>query len=146
MSIFKKLLTIIFILFFSYWAVAPFFQSGFFYVHDNTQVARVFEMHQALRDGMFPVRWVSDLGYGYGYPIFIFYAPFSYYVGGFFNLFTDSLTATKIMMVVGTLLSGVFMYLFAKEFWGKPGGVISALLYLYAPYHAVNIYVRGAVG
>ena len=59
---------------------------GFFPIHDNTQVERVFEMSKSLSSGMFPVRWVSDLGYAYGCPIFKFYAPLSYSVGVFFCL------------------------------------------------------------
>lgn len=134
-------------LFASYWSVAPIFIQGFFAVHDDTQVARVQQMSIALLDGMFPVRWVPDLGYGYGYPIFSFYGPLSYYVGAFFMFFgADALFATKLMMAFGVLLSGVGMYYLAKIFWGKAGGVVAALLYVYAPYHAVNIYVRGAVG
>src|SRR3989338_301809 len=129
-----------------FWAIKPFFVPGFFPMHDDTQVARVFEMGKALKDGVFPVRWVADLGYGYGYPIFNFYAPLAYYVGGFFNILGfDALTATKIMMILGILLSGVFMYLLAREFWGKLGGVVSGLFYVYAPYHALDIYVRGDV-
>lgn len=143
----KNSFSIFMVLALSYWAVRPFFAPGFFSMHDNTQVARVYEMSQALLDGMFPVRWVSDLGYGYGYPIFNFYAPLPYYFGGFFLSFgMDALVSTKAMMILGVLLSSIFMYLLAKEFWGKVGGVVSALFYGYAPYHAVDTYVRGAVG
>jgi len=144
MTIVKKFLSLIILLLLSYWAVAPFFHNGFFPMHDDAQVQRVFEMKQALADGMFPVRWVKDLGYGYGYPIFNFYAPFAYSVGGFINLIGfNALLATKIMMALGIILSGVFMYLLAREFWGEIGGLVSGLLYVYAPYHAVDIYVRG---
>jgi uncharacterized membrane protein len=120
--------------------------SGFFPIHDNTQVQRVFEMTKSLKDGMFPVRWVEDLGFGYGYPIFNFYAPLAYYVGSFINILgLNALSATKLMMGLGIILSGLSMYLLAKEFWGKFGGIISALLYVFIPYHAVDIYVRGDV-
>jgi hypothetical protein len=142
----SKFFPAILVLLLSYWAIKPLLAPGFYPIHDDTQVVRVYEMKTALADGLFPVRWVPDLGYGYGYPIFNFYAPFAYYVGGFLNLVGfDSLMATKGMIVLGTLLAGIAMYLFAKEFWGKIGGSISAMLYVYAPYHAVNIYVRGAV-
>src|SRR3990172_3966639 len=115
-------------------------------MHDDTQVVRVQQMAQALRDGQFPVRWVADLGYGYGYPIFNFYSPLPYYIGGFFNLIGfDALVATKIMFALGILLSGIFMYFLAREFWGEVGGIVSGLFYVYAPYHALDIYVRGAV-
>src|SRR5438105_14238845 len=135
---FNKFLPLLFVLIFSYWAIKPLFISGFFPIHDDTQVARVFEMKKSLADGMFPARWVADLGYGYGYPIFNFYAPLAYYTGGLFAFVFDALIATKLMMVFGILLAGIFMYLFAREFWGEIGGVVSGALYLYAPYHAVD--------
>src|SRR3990167_10206008 len=104
-----KYLMIVLILLLSFWAVSPFFTSGFFPIHDNTQVQRVYEMGKSLSAGMFPVRWVADLGFGYGYPIFNFYAPMSYYFGTFFYLLGfNALLATKIMMVAGILISGVF--------------------------------------
>ncbi len=138
--------SIILILFLSIFAILPLFQSGFFPMHDDTQPARVQQMAQSLRDGMFPVRWVADLGYGYGYPLFNFYAPLAYYFGAFFMLVGFSaLTATKIMMGFSMVFAGISMYLLAKEFWGKLGGSISGILYVYAPYHAVNLYVRGDV-
>lgn len=137
----------VFLLLLSLPAVGPLFHSGFFPMHDDTQVVRVFEMAQALRDGQFPVRWVADLGYGFGYSIFNFYAPLAYYVGAFFSLIGfDYLLATKLMFGLGMILSAVFMYLLAKEFWGKAGGLLAGLFYLYAPYHALDIYVRGAAG
>lgn len=146
MQFLRKFIPVLIVFVLSYFVIKPLFMPGSFPIHDDTQVARVFEMQKALADGMFPVRWVTDLGYGYGYPIFNFYAPFGYYIGGFFNLIgVDALTSTKIMMGLSMVLAGVFMYLFARDFWGRSGGVIAALLYLYAPYHAVNLYVRGDV-
>jgi len=146
MKIAKSLLPIIFVLIFSVFTILPFLKSGFFPIHDDTQVARVYEMAKGLTDGMLPVRWSADLGYGFGYPIFNFYDPLPYYIGGVIELIgLNALLATKIMMVLGVMLAGVSMYLLAKEFWGRPGGVLSALFYMYAPYHALDIYVRGDV-
>ncbi|MBU4098906.1 glycosyltransferase family 39 protein, partial [Patescibacteria group bacterium] len=144
MPFLKKLLPIFIIICLSYFTIRPLFISGFFPIHDDTQVQRVFEMKKSLADGMLPVRWAGDLGYGYGYPIFNFYAPSAYYIGGFLNLIGfDALIATKIMLGLAVVLSGITMYLLAKEFWGRIGGMISGVLYLFAPYHAVNIFVRG---
>ena len=146
-NILKKTLPFFLIVILSYWAVKPLLVDGYFPVHDATQIERVYEMAKALKEGQFPVRWVADLGYGYGYPIFNFYSPLPYYVGAFLNLIGfNLLIATKGMFFLGIILSGFFMYLLAKEFWGKVGGLISALFYIYAPYHALDIYVRGAVG
>lgn len=146
MKYLKQFLPIIFVFFLSLVSIIPFFHSGFFPIHDNTQVQRVFEMTKSLQGGMFPVRWVADLGFGYGYPVFNFYAPFAYYVGSVINILGfNALFSTKLMMALGVLLSGISMYFLAKEIWGKFGGIISALLYVFVPYHAVDIYVRGDV-
>ncbi len=37
------------------------------------------------------------------------------------------------------------MYYLARKFWGPAGAVVSALLYIYAPYRAVDVWVRGAL-
>lgn len=143
----KKIIPVFIFLIFSFFSIRPLFHSGFFPMHDDTQVVRVSQMAKALSDEQFPVRWVADLGYGYGYPIFNFYSPLPYYFGGVLNLFGfDALTATKLMFAFGILLAGFSMYFFAKSVWGEEGGLLSAILYQYAPYHALNIYVRGAVG
>jgi len=146
MNILKRLFPLIFVVALSFWAIKPLLFPGFFPIHDDTQVARVFEMTKSLKDGAFPVRWVSDLGYGLGYPIFNFYAPLSYYFGSMVNLIGfDALMATKIMMGVGIILAGIFMYFFAKVLFGKIGGIVAALFYVYSPYHALDVYVRGDV-
>src|SRR4030065_1747578 len=96
----KRILSLLIVLGISYWAIKPLFNPGYFPMHDDTQVARVFAMGKALKSGMFPVRWVSDLGYGYGYPIFNFYNPFPYYLGGLLNLLiANPLVSTKVIMI-----------------------------------------------
>lgn len=139
--------SILLLLTLSYWTVKPLVGSGYFSMHDDTQVSRVIVMGNAIRNGQFPVRWVSDLGYGYGYPLYNFYGPLPYYVGGgLYAAGIPAVTATKMMMGIGMILSVVFMYLLAGTIFGRLAGILSAVLYLYAPYHAVQLYVRGAVG
>ncbi|MCL5676045.1 MAG: 6-pyruvoyl-tetrahydropterin synthase-related protein [Patescibacteria group bacterium] len=143
----KKIFLVVILLLLSFWTVKPLFHQGFFNVHDNVQVERVYEMGLALKDGQFPVRWVKDLGYGYGYPIFNFYSPLPYYVGGLFTILgMNALLATKLMMGAGILLAAFTIFVLAKRLWGVWGGLLSAVLYVYSPYHALDIYVRGAVG
>ena len=144
MNVLRKLFPFIVILIFSFFAYKPLLNPGFFPIHDDTQVARVYEMTKALKDGMFPVRWSQDLGYGFGYPIFNFYNPFPYYVEGVISLLGfDALFATKLMVILAIILSGFSMYFLAKEFFGKTGALFSSILYVFAPFHAVEIYVRG---
>lgn len=143
----KGFIFVFLVIILSFGAIRPLLVPGFFPMHDDTQPARVYEMAKALSFGQFPVRWVGELGYGFGYPLFNFYAPLPYYIGGIFNLMGfDILVATKIMFIVGILLAGVSMYFLGREMVGDIAGLVSAVLYMYAPYHAVNIYVRGSVG
>lgn len=115
-------------------------------MHDDQQVVRLQQLDKSLKAGQFPVRWVSDLGFGYGYPLFNFYPPLSYYLGEVFHLtglgYIDSIKMVWFTALVG---SGLTMYFLAKQFWGKIGGVVAGLFYMYAPYHALDAYVRGAL-
>lgn len=119
---------------------------GYFSMHDDLQVIRQLVMDKCFQDGQVPCRWSEDMGYGYGYPLFNYYPPFPYYLGEVFRPFSlPYVDIVKVLVVLSFLASGLTMYLLAREFWGKWGGLLSAILYVYAPYHAVDIYVRGAM-
>lgn len=143
----KRLLAGIAVFCLSLLAIRPLFSSGYFPMHDDTQIARVITMGRSLSEGQFPVRMVADLGFGYGYPIFNFYGPLPYYFGGIlYALGVPALLATKLMFAAGIILPAITLYAVVSGMLGIPAAVVSSLLYIYAPYHAVQIYVRGAVG
>lgn len=143
----KRIVPVLIILLLSYIAVRPILTPAYFPMHDDTQVSRVIEMGWALKEGQFPVRWVSDLGYGYGYPLYNFYAPLPYYVGGvLYAMGVSALTATKIMFGLGIVLPGILLYMTTVELLGWPAALVATALYTLSPYHAVQVYVRGAVG
>lgn len=122
----------------------PLTKPGFFPTQDFIHVARLYEMDQSIKGGQFPVRWVPD--FRYGEPLFNFYAPLPYYVGTLIhNLGFNFLDTTKILFGLGFILSGIAMFFFARELFGNLGGFIAATLYIYAPYHSVDVYVRGAL-
>jgi len=115
---------------------------GFFPTQDFIYVARIYEMDKAIKDGQFPVRWAPDLRYGE--PLFNFYAPLPYYIGSVIHTFKiNFLDTAKVLYALGFVFSFFAMYLLGKEIWGKTGGLISAFIYLYAPYRALDVYVRG---
>lgn len=120
---------------------------GFFPIQDDFSPIRVLEIDKCVKDGQLPCRWSPDMGFGYGYPEFNYYAPLPYYVMEGFHLFGASyLDSVKIFIVLVTLLSGFSMFLLASSLWGDAGGVLSTVLYLYLPYRAVDMYVRGDIG
>ena len=102
-------------------------------------------MKQCLGHGQWVVRWVPQLYDGYGYPVFNFYPPLFYFLGALIaNLGANIVMATNLSLFIAIFLSSCTMYLFARELWGKEGGFISAIAYLFAPYHIVDLYLRGA--
>ena len=141
-----KKIVLLLVIFLGLLACRDLFRPGYYPMHDDLQVARIYQMDKCLKDGQIPCRWVPDMGYGYGYPLYNFYPPLPFYLGEIVHLSGFSyIDSVKFIFILGMVLSGVFMYLLAKEFWGKLGGLVSATFYIWAPYHAVNLYVRGAM-
>jgi hypothetical protein len=127
-------------------AIFGFLKPGYFPMHDDLQIFRLYELDKCVKDGQLPCRWIPDGGFGYGYPMFNFYPPLPYYPAEVMHLLGVSLFASvEVMFILSLLLSGYFMYFLAKEFFGKLGGVVAAVFYVYAPYHSVDVYVRGAM-
>jgi hypothetical protein len=115
-------------------------------MHDDMQVIRQLQLEKCFQDGQFPCRWVPDLGYGYGYPLFNFYPPLPYFVGQVFrSLGFSFIVSVKLTSVVQFILANLFMFILANSLFGPVGGFMASLFYTYAPYHALNIYVRGAM-
>jgi hypothetical protein len=119
---------------------------GYFPMHDDLQIFRLYELDKCFKDGQLPCRWIPDGGFGYGYPMFHFYPPLPYYPAEIMHLLGVSLfSSVEIMFILSLLLSGYFMYFFAKEFFGHFAGLVAAVFYVYAPYHSLDVYVRGAM-
>lgn len=120
---------------------------GYFPMHDDMQAMRLMQMDKCVKDGQIPCRWVPDMGYGYGYPQFNYYAPLPYYVMEFFHLSgLGYLDSVKLGFISSSLVSIGGMFLLGTALWGGLGGFISSFLYAYAPYRALDFYVRGAMG
>ena len=122
------------------------FESGYFNMHDDLQMMRQLEMEKCFKDGQIPCRWIQDMGYGFGFPLFNFYPPLPYLIGQGIRLIGYSfVTVVKLTFALSFVISGIAMYLLAKDFFGRLGGVVSAIFYIWAPYHALDVYVRGAM-
>ncbi len=124
----------------------PLFEPTFFRLHDYVHAARIIEIVRALQDGHFPVRWSSNFGFGYGMPLFEFYAPLPYYTGALLYLLGfNVIAAIKILFFLCSLFTFIGMYKLGSKLFGKAGGILSAVALTMAPYRAVNLYVRGAL-
>lgn len=118
---------------------------GIYTMHDF-HVFRQFEFNKCVESFTFPCRWAPDSEMGYGEPLFNFYTQLPYWIGEIFHLSGFSIIASvKITFILSLVASGISMYLLARTFWGDLGGTVSAILYVYAPYRSVDVWVRGAL-
>ncbi len=120
---------------------------GFYSLHDDMHVAWLYEMDRALKGGQIPPRWVPDLSFNYGYPLFNFVYPLPFFLGEFFILLGLSLVGSiKVIFALSLIFSGATMFFFLKRNFGNLFSLTGAVLYVYTPYRAVDVYVRGAIG
>jgi len=127
-------------------AARSLFAPGYFIMHDDLQMMRQLEMEKCFLDGQIPCRWVPDMGYGFGFPLFNYYPPLPYLIGEVFRIFGFTFVfSAKLTFALSIIASGIAMYLLAKDFFGRIGGILSAIFYIWAPYHAVDVFVRGAM-
>jgi len=118
----------------------------YFTIHDNQHVVRLYLLDQGIRQGYLYPRWVDWLSFGFGDPLFNFYPPLVYYLGEIFHLLGFSLIwSVKLVFILGFLLAAASMFLLAKEYLGRLAAFLSATVYSYFFYHAINAYVRGAL-
>lgn len=122
------------------------FTSGLFHVHDYTHAARIAEMTRGLDAGQLPVRWSDNFGYGFGMPLFNFYAPLPYFIGALFHKLGFSIImSVKLLYLTIAAITIVGAFLLGKRLYGRFAGVLLAALYTLAPYRALNLFVRGAL-
>lgn len=121
---------------------------GFPQTQDGTwAIIRQAEMHREIKDLQFPPRWAGYLNHGFGYPLFLFTYPLPYLVGELVHLAGLGVVDTvKLLFIATTLGSALSMFLFAKGLWGNWGGLLSTVLYVYAPYRLLNLSKRGSLG
>ncbi|MBN1261954.1 MAG: hypothetical protein JXB35_14845, partial [Anaerolineae bacterium] len=106
---------------------------------------RTLEMAENLRHGSFPARWMSHAAYDLGYPFFNHYGALPFYLsGGLTALGISPLLAIQATQTLGFVLASVFMLLWARRLFHNPAAVLLATTaYTFAPFHLVNVYVRG---
>lgn len=143
----KKVRYLLIIFLISVLSFLPLVRKGFYSMQDDLQAFRLHQMNQCFSDFQIPCRWVPDMGYGYGYPQFNFYAPGVYYLGELIHLLGfQFIDTTKILFILGFILSSLAMFILVNEFFGAFPALVSSFLYTYAPFKAVQVYVRGSLG
>jgi hypothetical protein len=108
---------------------------------------RLTEFHENISSGILYPRWAPDLSSGNGQPIFLFNPPLIYYVGELWILLGFSaVTAINLACMMVVFATAVAMFLLGRLYFGNLGGWLASAALLYAPYFAVDLYVRSALG
>ena len=117
----------------------------FFPSHDSTWIIRLHQFDRAIKLGQLPPRLAPDMAFGFGYPLFKYYAPLFTFLSWLIFKVVGSYSLAVILTVFLSNFLGCWgMFLLAKNFWGFWGGVLSSIAFLFLPYRALDIYVRGA--
>lgn len=108
----------------------------------------LFRLHQLeanLEAGVFLARWMPDAAYGLGYPFFNYYAALPFYLAAILKIWgTGYITAIRLTQILGFLGAASTMYFYLRRLnLSTNTAILGSLTYSYAPFHLVNVYVRG---
>jgi hypothetical protein len=131
-----------------FYAILPFWQPGITSRFDMlNHIYRLFQLDSCWHKGVFYPRLAPDFAFGYGEPLFQFFPPLAFYVAEFFHLVGLGLIESiKATFSLALLLSGFGMYLYVLTLLReRTAALLAAITYMYAPYHLLTIYERGAL-
>jgi len=107
-------------------------------MQDEMHVFRLEQFDKCVSSFQIPCRYVPDAGLGYGYPLFNFYAPSFYFFSEIFHLLGFSfITSIKIVLVLIKIGGALGLFFLSNS-------LLATTLFVFAPYQATNLFVRGA--
>lgn len=109
-------------------------------------IYRVFELERAWQRGVLYPRLGPDLNFGLGVPLFQFYPPLASYTALLFaKLSFTYIDATKIVMALSLLASGLGVYIYLRWLTGRTLGAAAAgVTFVFSHYWLLVLYDRGA--
>ena len=145
----KNICSYIIIFFIALFICIPLFSNNMDIARDDgiQHICRLIGTMSSLKEGqIFPVI-MSKFCNGFGYSWNLFYSPLTAYLPLIFSCITSSFVVMlKIFMFFTMFLSGIFMFKFTyKISQSYKASVISAILYMSAPYHLTDLYNRIAI-
>lgn len=138
--------------FFVFLSSKALFHSGFFKTIDDITTLRIVYLLKELKLGNwwqnFPVRWSSFLSHGHGYPLYLFYAPLTYYAGAILMMVLNlsHIVATKAVYVFPLLVGPYLFYWSARKKTSALPALAGSILYALFPFRGYDTYIRGGVG
>ncbi len=112
-------------------------------------IYRAAELGYIIREGVLYPRWAPNLYLGYGYPIFHYYAPLTYYLSNAFALALPGVGivgGVKTVFVLGLVTAAAGTYLLGRTLFGPHAGLVAAASFTFSPYVLfIDPHARGAL-
>ncbi len=126
-------------------SLRPLFHAGMWVSDEELHwLRRLSEFDFTLRAGQWWPRWFVNLEWGHGYPFPNFYAPAGLWLAWLPHLLAGSLLGgVKGAYLMAGFLAPWGIYRLLRPEVSRGAALTGALLYLLAPYHTLNIFVRG---
>ncbi len=108
-------------------------------------IQRTLDLADNLAHGIFPPRWMAHAAYDLGYPFFNHYAALPYTISaGLTAIGINPLSAIQATQTLGFILAALAMHLWSRRIYqSRAARAIAVVAYTFAPFHLVNVYVRG---
>ncbi len=107
---------------------------------------RLVALQDLVQHGVWYSPWFPNLAFGYGYPIFQHYAPFTQYVALLVTgLGLTPAQAISVSMALALVLAAVGATLWLRDLWGEQAAWAGAAAFACAPYLLYNAYERAAL-
>jgi hypothetical protein len=130
-------------------AAAPLLKPGYFWgAHDaRHDVYFIFQYLRGIEGGDWLARWSPDFSWGYGYPFFLIYGPFTSFLGALLvgSLGFGYTQAVEVLFAAAIIASGLAMYGYVRSWLGRNAALVAAVAYVFLPYRLVEVYVRASL-
>lgn len=121
------------------------FSSAIHDTHDTTPYLWARAMFEMWQKGWWWPQWLPQIWFGFGAPVFHYYAPLYYWWVSLVQLIgLDAIVATKVVLIASLFLGAWGMYRLARHWFGLEASLLASGLFIWAPYYLALLYTRAA--